>query len=389
MKTGPNIIKNGLVFGYDSDDRTSRFYPGEPTTNYVVGNGYTGDGNSQSIGVKGGVEINDNDLKYNGLKTILWTPGTSYNWYVLGSNLSSSTSIVWTFSCFIKRDDGGTLGSNNNEIKCYMYYPSSDGSSVVEYEYMGDGWYRVYRTRTGSLNNITLAGLTNLSPEHKFYISGWVLEKKSHPTQPINIDTTRNNEQSLYNIINKTPFDLSNMSFDETSHPIFDGTDDFITIPSIINQYIKGGSFPFTISMIIYSNENQTRDVYFGDYNTTGFINFNIERNANNNLRFYWTSNPDYVFTSFIIPGNSWVCVDIVYDGTKINTYKNGNFIEMLNITLEEKTKSSGNFLIGRDSRTGGTSFNGKLPIFKFYNKSLTYQEIQQNFNSIKSRFGI
>ena len=30
---GPNIVTDGLVFGYDADDRSTRFYPGEPTTN--------------------------------------------------------------------------------------------------------------------------------------------------------------------------------------------------------------------------------------------------------------------------------------------------------------------------------------------------------------------
>jgi hypothetical protein len=39
---GPNIERDGLVFGYDTgygvaDNNTAtRFYPGEPTTNYTV-----------------------------------------------------------------------------------------------------------------------------------------------------------------------------------------------------------------------------------------------------------------------------------------------------------------------------------------------------------------
>ena len=32
---GPDIITDGLVFGYDADDRSSRFYPGEPAVNSV------------------------------------------------------------------------------------------------------------------------------------------------------------------------------------------------------------------------------------------------------------------------------------------------------------------------------------------------------------------
>ncbi len=42
MYTGPHIIKDGLVFGYDTgygvaDNNTgTRFYPGKPTTNRVA-----------------------------------------------------------------------------------------------------------------------------------------------------------------------------------------------------------------------------------------------------------------------------------------------------------------------------------------------------------------
>lgn len=35
INRGPNIVQDGLVFGYDTDDRSSRFYKGEPTINYA------------------------------------------------------------------------------------------------------------------------------------------------------------------------------------------------------------------------------------------------------------------------------------------------------------------------------------------------------------------
>ena len=35
MYTGSNIVRDGLIFGYDADDRSKRFYPGEPTVNLL------------------------------------------------------------------------------------------------------------------------------------------------------------------------------------------------------------------------------------------------------------------------------------------------------------------------------------------------------------------
>jgi hypothetical protein len=36
MITGPNIIDDGLIFGYDADDKSSKFYKGEPTIIFDV-----------------------------------------------------------------------------------------------------------------------------------------------------------------------------------------------------------------------------------------------------------------------------------------------------------------------------------------------------------------
>lgn len=54
---GPNTVKDGLVFGYDTgygvaDNSTAtRFYPGEPATNNSILAAYTwnGDGGNQSL----------------------------------------------------------------------------------------------------------------------------------------------------------------------------------------------------------------------------------------------------------------------------------------------------------------------------------------------------
>lgn len=385
MKIGSNIITDGLVFGYDADDRSTRFYKGEPTTNYVVGNGYYGDGTNQTIGAKGGVEITDDSLKYNGLRTILWTPGIAYNWYVHSTNLSSSTSTVWTFSCFVKRDDGGTLGSSSNYIRCYMYYPSSDGSSVVEYEDMGDGWYRVYRTRIGTINSITLAGLTGLAPEHKFYISGWVLEKKSHPTQPININTTRLNNQSLYNFYNKTPIELTNVSFDNTAHPYFDGTDDYIDTGYGAN--LNMSTTTISICLIIKTNDINLNTIFLSSGQTRG--------NANSNARFYFSTYNGYwdmgINTSSW-GGNTtapvtteWTHIGIVSSGSLVKLYVNGIYKTQKSYT---SFLLNDNILLGRHD-PNSYHWNGYISNVRIYNKILNDDDILFDFNQYKKRFNI
>ena len=177
-----------IVLCMDAHDAGS--YPGEPTNNILIhaANGYPGgwwgDGSNQSGLSKGAYNVYDTSLQYNSYPTVLWTPGTSLNCYLNGTADIPNTEVstAWTFSCYIKAQDGGTLGNSGNSLSVYLYYPSSDGSSAGTVVDVGDGWYRVSRSRTGSSNYIGLAGFTGFRSEAKFYLSGAQLEKKTYPT---------------------------------------------------------------------------------------------------------------------------------------------------------------------------------------------------------------
>lgn len=173
----------------------------------------------------------------------------------------------------------------------------------------------------------------------------------------------------------------------------FDGTDDYINVSSGINSIIKGSTFPFSISFWCYCNDSGTRDVFFGDFIGSPTNCFNIERNSgtitNNSLRFYWGGNPDYYANLFIIPQNTWVNVCISYNGSNISFYKNGVLVNVNTIVLPLYTKSSGNYQIGKDSRDGTTALNGNIPSVQLYNRALTQDEITQNYNATKSKFGL
>ena len=44
---------------------------------------------------------------------------------------------------------------------------------------------------------------------------------------------------------------------------------------------------------------------------------------------------------------------------------------------------------IGADGRTGTTVVLGNLPATQIYNRALSAEEIRQNFNALKGRYGI
>jgi hypothetical protein len=175
------------------DAHDAKSYPGEPTTNYIkhgtdgIPTDWWGDGSNQSIGTKSVVDITDNNLKYNGYPTILWTPGDSYNVYLNGTSDidQSALSTVWTFSCYVRAQDGGTLRTSDNSLFVYFYrgtasYPSDSGTGTITD--VGGGWHRVHLSVSGTSNYAGLIGFSSFRAEARFYLSGAQLEKKTYPT---------------------------------------------------------------------------------------------------------------------------------------------------------------------------------------------------------------
>lgn len=185
---GPNlegVKNNNLLLSFDTHDAKS--YPGEPSDNYLISNGWGGDGNNQSFASKSKTTITDKNFQYNGYPTVLWTPGLSYNVYLNGStHIDFTSSAAWTFSCYIRAEDYGTLRTNDNNLSVYMYvggtsYPSESGSASAIVD-VGNGWYRVSRSISISSNYCNLVGFFNFRANVKFYLSGWQLEPKNKAT---------------------------------------------------------------------------------------------------------------------------------------------------------------------------------------------------------------
>jgi hypothetical protein len=89
---------------------------------------------------------------------------------------------------------------------------------------------------------------------------------------------------------------------------------------------------------------------------------------------------------SYNQPANTWLHVVGTLDGSFIKIYVNGELQANQSQTVNPASNST-NVLIGRDSN--GLSFPGKIGISRTYNRTLSSQEVLQNFNAQRSRFEI
>jgi hypothetical protein len=238
----------------------------------------------------------------------------------------------------------------------------------------------------------------------RMYYRNAQLEYKPHATPFIPSGTTRSNTQGLIDRTGNSTIDLSPASYDSNAQITFDGTDDYITLGSdSVLQDI--GSFAtiecwFKSSSLVGSKFAIM--VGWGD-GTSYYSNFGI-----GNWFSAWSDESIYVGI------NSAAVVYAERDGSA--KYHDGNWHHAVALMGHNNHKIyvdgsevsvsfaygsnsvSTSKLFGFSSGTevyiglrpyGNGHFQGELPVVKIYNRLLSDDEILQNYNTTKSRFGL
>ena len=178
------------------------------------------------------------------------------------------------------------------------------------------------------------------------------------------------------------------------------------------NQYISIGSLSgsfasFTIDVWFYptsiSNYENILDCNYGYSGTTGNIGPRLEMNSTGNIMWVYSnssSNTSYYTHSVVNSGlqaNKWHHIAISYNGGNNSsiTYYNG-----VNTNISRTTTGSPTGFIGTVNGLRlaqgynlasytQRGYDGKIAIVKILNRSLTSDEVLQNFNATKSRYGL
>lgn len=155
----------------------------------------------------------------------------------------------------------------------------------------------------------------------------------------------------------------------------FNNSDSYIALNSReLNDCFRGGSYPFTVCCWIY-HADSSRAIIFGDYNLPGTTGVNIELKTDHTVRFWWDGSPDITFSNGV-GASTWSHVAITYNGTQIKYYLNGVLKQTNTNTLSANSKTTGDFRLGADSRTGTTVLNGRLNDFRVYDECLSAEQV-------------
>ena len=198
---------------------------------------------------------------------------------------------------------------------------------------------------------------------------------------------SRSSTQSLIDLTKTTDIDVSNVSFDSTGQPTFDGTDDRIVVNTF--PHIWGGSV--TLDAIVKWNDD-SRSVIFGNYNV-GANDINFEKLTSRSLRFYWNRGERDIQTgsNVVTTTGNFHHVVFIRDTTanEFKIYVDGVLVHTTSNVGTNVTSTGSTFRIGSDTRTGSTVHNGEIPVVKIHDRALSADEVQQNFRAYKNRFNL
>ena len=370
---GPNMEKGGLIFGYDSghgvcDNHTSsRFYQGKPTTN-------TWNKNTHSY-TSGNITATRNaippvppPLEVQGFEVYkLQSNDGGLNQGIMGtSNVVDGVggNYVHSVYCFLESGTIVTVGQH--------WHPWAYGDT--QNPPLGR-WVRLSQTVTNAVDNYgNVANAYRTNGVAYFTAPQYELGSVVTP----HVDGTRSSTESLIDLKRTTDINMSNLSFDSTGQPTFDGTDD------ILNTGLFSGrnpsTHPFTIEAIVKSD-------------TTSGAKMWLDATSNGtNQRLYCAHAATGTGNPMGIQGTAWNSSGvsdtdfhhyvIVMDGSTATLYNNG---------ISHSTRSYSSYGIQTINVGGrnGYSWNGPIPVFKIHNRILTADHVKQNFNTYKERFNI
>ena len=168
---------------------------------------------------------------------------------------------------------------------------------------------------------------------------------------------------------------------------IFDGSDDYI-VASGTNFPLSNS--PRTLNIWFYTKTStwvsDSNNLFSYGANSTR-QSFSVDFESYPTMQFY-TWSDDILWNSFG-PQEGWKNLQITYDGnTTCRVYEAGILVTTKTLGGQLNTVLSSNVQIGAITSLSHY-FNSNISQVSMYNRALSAQEIQQNYNATKKRYGL
>ena len=355
LSHSPQIVTNGLVLYYDAAN-TQKSWKGKPSTNIF------GDATDYSSGLANGYWVL-NDNATNNIKLT-----TAFASWCVQFPATLAASTQYTFSCEYRSDiNGSTLNWDNDGV--------DDNTWNVQLTASTD-WQKYTFTRT----NATAGGMNMYVRRNTggtIFVRNVQLEANAFAT-PF-VKGTRSNTQALIDLTGNNTLTASSLTYASDNTFSFNGSSDVIRI----NNNLFSGTSNFTVCAIAKTTNSASTDYIFGNY---GLGNNGAE------LYFYNSKLSQYIAGTYVngvatISSNQWYHITSVRSSGLVTLYVNGSVDN--NGSASGSIPTTNPFTIGNGHDYTSEAFGGDIAIVKVYNIALTADQVKQNYNALRGRFGL
>ena len=175
---------------------------------------------------------------------------------------------------------------------------------------------------------------------------------------------------------------------------VFDGVDDYVSMieknpPQINSTFPNGLSISFTIKLANpFPSTSDGRTIITRNSNNTGANAFNLSIQSTQKIRFWINNTTNMPFSNTVLNLDQIYIGVITWDRSTAKIYLQGNLDSSTSYNPSPLVSSLTNFNIGYWG-TPGWEFPGSIYNILFYNRALSADEVLQNYNALKSRFGL
>ena len=418
--SGPDIVSDSLVFYYDTGNSRDS-YKGEPTENIVTNPTFLGTSGTQTSAISQNWYFSgydgDTGFKFHNSSTSPIPLKFPNEGAVITTGPNGSTNRRIYYNSTVEPNTTYTLSywlysSAYGSISNYFFIYQADGTDAGSTSY-GQGittgeWVFIKQSFTtpsitSNTRNVYWGPVISFNTDSLFAMQRFQIEAKAHAT-PFTIGT-RSSTQGLLDISGQgNSIDISNASFDSNAQMTFDGTDDRVTLIGPVHSRTLSSATEVVFKVNSLPSSNYA--MIFGYRHTGG--NYSSFVTGPIVLR-----SDGKIYSSVI---TSTEVYRAIYSTTTIQTGKhyhvilnkdavNGILELYLNGILEStQTFDADNYpswangtpgsdyleIGGLDTTYSWSKFlNGIVPVGKLYSNVLTASEVKQNYDSIKTRFGL
>ena len=374
---GPDIVENSLVFCYDMNN-TQKSWKGMPITNQkstILSNQITPSQN-YTLTTFSWINITDIlDITATKALSVLLTSGgqNGKQWYWVNQGNYQGKTITWSW--YVK-----SLSGDVADTICIAEGGYGSGNTVTSYTATSQ-WKRVSVTRTiNTSNSITLGSAQDsVILDKTLLYTGFQLEESSFATPFVN--GTRSTTQSILDLTNNNTITANNLTYNSDGAFSFDGTDDYLSLPSLNLQQ------NFTLECWAYITGDSSGLFGQGNYGTNQGLHILWNAQGNRGMIFGMYSN-DLDSPSYTLTYNAWHHYVFTYNHTTYlkQFYADGT---LFNSGIRSVYSGTGQFNIGAIYSNATTPAKGKIASVKFYNRVLSAAEVAQNFNATRRIYGI